>query len=159
MEGDFRVQVSGASKDCYIKQITYGQTFVKDDLIGVSKGANPLLEITISSRGARVQGTVTNNDGLPAAGVWVVAVPDEPRRASFRLFKSQTTDQYGRFDVHGLAPGNYKVFAWDGIESNAWEDEEFLKPFEQLGTAIEMRDLDSTTLALKLMGTKNVVNN
>jgi len=152
MESDFRVQVSGASKDCYIKQITYGQTFVKDDVIGVSNGANPPLEITISSRGARVQGTATNNDGLPAAGVWVVAVPDEPRRANFRLFKSQTTDQYGQFDVHGLAPGNYKFFAWDGIESNAWEDEEFLKPFEHLGTAIEVHDLDSTTLALKLMG-------
>jgi hypothetical protein len=153
------VQVSGASKDCYIKQITYGQTFVKDDVIGVSKGTNPLLEITISSRGARVQGTATDKDGLPAAGVWVVAVPDEARRANFRLFKSQTTDQYGQFDLHGLAPGNYQFFAWDGIESNAWEDEEFLKAFEQQGKAIEVHDLDSTTLTLTLIGTKNAGNN
>jgi len=159
MEGDLRVQVSGASKDCYMKQITYGQTFVKDDVIGVSKGANPLLEITISSRGARVQGTVTDKDGLPAAGVWVVAVPDEARRANFGLFKSQTTDQYGQFDLHGLAPGNYQFFAWDGIESNAWEDEEFLKLFEQQGKAIEVHDLDSTTLTLTLIGTKNAGNN
>jgi len=86
---------------------------VKEDVINVSKGANPALEITVSSCGARVQGSVVDKDGLPAAGVWVAAVPDEARRTTLRLFKSQTTDQYGKFDLHGLAPGEYKLFAWN----------------------------------------------
>ena len=158
MAGDLRVQVFGASKDCYVKQITYGQTFVQDDVIGLSAGANPALEITLSSRGARVEGNATDKDGLPAAGVWVVAVPEEARRKNFRFFKSQTTDQYGRFDLHGLAPGNYKFFAWEGVERNAWENEDFLKAFEHQGKEIEVRDLDSVTLRLDLIGTKNAVN-
>jgi hypothetical protein len=124
-DGDVRLQVSGTSKDCYIRQITYGQTLVKEDVINVSKGTNPSLEITVSSRGARVQGSVADKDGLPAAGVWVAAVPDQSRRTTLRLFKSQTTDQYGKFDLHGLAPGEYKLFAWEGIENDAWEDEDF----------------------------------
>jgi len=159
VEGDVRVELSGTSKDCYVKQISYGQTFVKEDVISVSKGPNPGLEITISSRGARVQGNVTDKDGLPAAGIWVVAVPDEARRTNFRLFKSQTTDQYGQFDLHGLAPGSYKFFAWDGVESNAWEDEEFLKPFESQGKEIEVHDLDTAKLGLTLIGTKSTSNN
>jgi protocatechuate 3,4-dioxygenase beta subunit/5-hydroxyisourate hydrolase-like protein (transthyretin family) len=158
VEGDVRVQLFGTSKDCYLKQIAYGQTFVRDDVISVSKGPNPVLEITISSRGARVQGKVTDKDGLPAAGIWVVAVPDEARRMNFRLFKSQTTDQYGQFDLHGLAPGSYKFFAWDGIESNAWEDEEFLKPFESQGKEIAVRDMDTATLSLTLIETKSAGN-
>jgi protocatechuate 3,4-dioxygenase beta subunit len=159
VEGDFRVHLSGISKDCYVKQIAYGQTFVKDDVISVSKGPNPGLEITVSSRGARAQGNVTDKDGLPAAGIWVVAVPNEVRRANFTLFKSQTTDQYGQFDLHGLAPGSYKFFAWDGVESNAWEDEEFLKPFESQGQEIEVHDMDTVKLSLTLIGTKSTGNN
>ena len=159
VEGDVRVELSGTSKDCYVKQISYGQTFVKEDVISVSKGPNPGLEITISSRGARVQGNVTDKDGLPAAGIWMVAVPDEPRRTNFRLFKSQTTDQYGQFDLHGLAPGSYKFFAWDGVESNAWEDEEFLKPFESQGKEIAVHDLDTAKLGLTLIGGKSTSNN
>jgi len=158
MDGDVRLQVSGISKDCYIRQITYGQTFVKDDVISVSKGANPALEITLSSRGARVQGSVADKDNLPAAGVWVVAVPDEARRTTLRLFKSQTTDQYGKFDLHGLAPGEYKLFAWEGIESNAWQDDDFLKPFEALGTELEVRDELAKTINLTAIATKQKRN-
>jgi hypothetical protein len=159
VEGDVRVQLSGISKDCYVKQIAYGPTLVKDDVISVSKSPNPGLEITVSSRGARAQGNVTDKDGLPAAGIWVVAVPNEVRNANFSLFKSQTTDQYGQFDLHGLAPGSYKFFAWDGVESNAWEDEEFLKPFESQGKEIEVHDMDTAKLSLTLIGTKSAGNN
>jgi len=159
VEGDFRLELSGTSKNCYVKQISYGQTFVKDDVISVSKSSNPALEITISSRGARVQGNVTDKDGLPAAGIWVVAVPDEARRTNFRLFKSQTTDQYGQYDLQGLAPGSYKFFAWEGVESNVWEDDEFLKPFEPQGKEIELHDMDTAKLSLTPIGTKSAGNN
>jgi len=156
--GDVRMQISGASKDCYIKQIAYGQTFIKDDVISIANAGNPALEITLSSRGARVQGSVVDKDNLPSAGVWVVAVPDEARRTILRLFKSQTTDQYGKFDLHGLAPGTYKLFAWDGTEGNAWEDEDFLKLFEDQGTKIELRDEDVVTTNLTVISAKREGN-
>jgi len=98
---------------------------------------------------------VVDKDGLPAAGVWVVAVPDEARRTNFRLFKEQTTDQYGKFDLHGLAPGSYKVFSWTGIERGEWEDEEFLKPFESMGESVELQDEDVKTVNLKLIEKKS----
>ena len=152
------MQISGASKDCYIKQIAYGQTFIKDDVISIANAGNPALEITVSSRGARVQGSVVDKDNLPSAGVWVVAVPDEARRTILRLFKSQTTDQYGKFDLHGLAPGTYKLFAWDGTEGNAWENEDFLKLFEDQGTKIELRDEDAVTTNLTVISAKREGN-
>ena len=41
----------------------------ESNVISMSKRANPALEITIRSRGARMQGRVVDKDGLPAAGV------------------------------------------------------------------------------------------
>ena len=85
-------------------------------------------------------------------------MPEAARRTTRRLFKSQTTDQYGKFDLHGLAPGTYKLFAWDGAENNAWEDQDFLEPFEDQGTRIEVRDEDAVTANLTVTAIKREGN-
>jgi protocatechuate 3,4-dioxygenase beta subunit len=154
-EGDYRIIAGGISKDCYLKEVQYGDSRGKDNTIAVSKGGGAPLEVTISSRGARVQGAVVNQDGLPAAGIWVVAVPDEARRGDSRLFKSQTTDQYGKYDLHGLSPGGYKIFAWTGIEQGEWEDSDFLKPQESQGESVELQDENLKTVNLKLIESKS----
>lgn len=157
-DGDYRVIVSGYTKDCYVKDLEYGGTHSTKEKISVSKGGGAELLITISSRGARVQGSVIDKDGLPATGVWVVAVPDEARRTNFKLFKSQTTDQYGKFDLRGLAPGSYKIFSWTGIEKDEWQDADFLKPFEDKGETVELQDEDMKTVNLKVIEKKSMAS-
>jgi hypothetical protein len=121
---------------------------VSDDEFNVIRGTQATLEVTISSRGAHVQGTVTDADGLPAAGVWVVLVPGDARRNEFHLFKQVTTDQYGRFGIRGIAPGDYKLFSWEQVEQNAWEDPDFLKPFESKGQSVSLQEGDGKSVDL-----------
>ena len=154
-EGEYRVNANGLSRDCYIKEVFYGDIRAKDDTISVGKGGGAPLEITVSSRGARVQGAAVDNDGLPAPGAWVVAVPEEARRGNSRLFKAQTTDQYGKFDLRGLAPGSYKIFSFTGVQQGEWEDPEFLKTHEAKGESVEVRDEDVKTVNLKLIEQKS----
>jgi Carboxypeptidase regulatory-like domain len=154
-DGTYHAEVSGQSKDCYIKDVRYGPSPALDDGFPVSKGAPANLEITISSRGARLQGTVSDADGLPAAGVRVALVPDLPRRSQHRLYKSQTTDQYGHFDLRGIAPGDYSIFGWDQAEDGAWEDSEFLKPFERQGQKLSLQEADQKSvnvISIKAVG-------
>jgi hypothetical protein len=89
-------------------------------------------------------------------GRGVVAVPDEARRGNSRLFKSQTADQYGKYDLHGLAPGSYRIFAWTGIEQGEWEDPEFLRSQEAKGELLELRDEDARTVDLKMIEKKSL---
>jgi hypothetical protein len=138
-EGTYFAEIFGESKDCYIKDVRYGASSGLDEGFTIARGTRESLEITVSSRGARVQGAVADADGLPAAGVQVVLVPEETRRTLHRLYKSGTTDQYGHFDIRGIAPGDYKLFSWEEIESGAWEDPEFLKPFEDKGEKISVQ--------------------
>ena len=123
----------------------------------VMKGSAGPLEITVSSLGARIEGTVTNEESLPVAGVWVVAVPEEPKRKQHYLFKSITTDQYGHFDLRGLPPGKYKLFSWDGVEQGEWEDTDFLKDSDEKGVAIDLNGSDTKAIELKLIQVKNTV--
>jgi hypothetical protein len=153
-DGTYLARVGGQGKDCYIKDVQYGGSSALEDGFAVKGGAAGTLEITISSRGARVQGAVADSDGLPAVGVRVVLVPEPSRRAQSRLFKEQTTDQYGHFELRGIAPGDYKLFSWEEAESGAWEDPEFLKPFEGKGEKITLEEGDQKTLNLTAIRTK-----
>jgi hypothetical protein len=94
---------------------------------------------------------VTDDDGLPTPGVWVALVPDsEVRRSKHRLYKSETTDQYGHFDLRGIAPGGYLLFSWTEAEDGAWEDPEFLKPFleKKKGQSISLQEGDTKSMNL-----------
>jgi hypothetical protein len=152
-EGTYRADVGGQSKDCYLKDAQYGGSGALEDGFTVGRGSPASLEITISPRGARVQGTVSDEGGLPAVGVWVALVPDAAHRAQHRLYKTQTTDQYGHFDLRGVPPGEYTLFSWEEMESNAWEDPEFLKPFEDQGEKISVQEGNTKSVALTAIKT------
>jgi hypothetical protein len=153
-EGTYRVTVSSISKDCYIKDIHYGESSVIKDGFTVTRGEAGALEILISSRGARVQGTVTDADGLPQAGVSIVLVPDLSQRENYQKYKTQSTDQYGNFDLRGIAPGDYKLFSWVEVEQDAWQDPEFLKQFEEKGQRITLQDGDQSKVKVTAIQTQ-----
>jgi hypothetical protein len=63
-EGEFRLTVEGMSKDCYVKEARFGDALLPDMSFRVMKGSAGPLEITVSSFGARVDGTVTCSAGM-----------------------------------------------------------------------------------------------
>jgi hypothetical protein len=155
-EGEYRLTVAGASEDCYVKEVQFRDVLLPDLSFRVVKGSAGPVEITMSSLGARKEGTVKNEQRLPVAGVWVVAVPEEPKRTLHYLFKSITTDQYGHFDLRGVAPGQYKLFSWDGVNQGEWEDADFLRDSEEQGVTMNVKDSDRKPIELKLIQVKNM---
>jgi Carboxypeptidase regulatory-like domain len=153
-DGAYVPRIWGLGKDCYIKDVQYAGASALEDGFTLGRAAPGTLEITISARGARVRGSVTDSDGLPAAGVHVVLVPERSRRTQYRLYKTQTTDQYGHFELRGMAPGDYKLFSWEEVESGAWEDPEFLKDFEDKGEKISLQEAEQKTVNLTAIRTK-----
>jgi hypothetical protein len=117
----------------------------------VSPGAAPpLIEIVYSNHIGSAEGTVNKDDHVRVAGAVVVFIPDPPLRREFSRYSEVKTDQSGHFSVPSLAPGNYKVFAWDRIEDGEYEDPEFLRSCEDAGKAIEIVEGQKTTVALAL---------
>ncbi len=137
-EGRYGVSVAGMTEDGFVQSVRYGSADALADGFIPRRGSDATLEVTVSSRGARIEGAVKNSDELPAAGVWVVLVPDEARRSQASIYKSATTDQYGRFVLRGMAPGEYKLFSWDEVERGAWQDADFLQPFEDKGQKVRL---------------------
>lgn len=98
------------------------------------------LEMEVGTRGAVLDGTVVSDQQRPVAGATVVLVPDTFLRQRSTLYKTVSTDNEGRFHLDTIAPGDYKVFAWEDVERGAWEDPTFLRPIESRGRSLVLRD-------------------
>jgi hypothetical protein len=47
------------------------------------------------------------------------------------------------------------VFAWEEVELDAWQDAEFLKPFEVKGENITLRDDDKSRVTITAISSKS----
>lgn len=64
------------------------------------------------------------------------------------LYRSVSTDQNGHFTMKGLRPGDYKLIAWEDIESGAYMDPEYVKPHESAGKDVTVAGADNQTVQL-----------
>ena len=65
--------------------------------------------------------------------------------------QSSSTDQYGRFLIKGVAPGGYKLFAWEDIIDGQYENPEFMKSYEALGQSVAIRELSHDSAQLNMI--------
>jgi protocatechuate 3,4-dioxygenase beta subunit len=130
----------------YVKSIKAGESDLLRDGLDVT-GSEPIfIEVAIAPDGAIAQGMVLDKQEQPVPEATVLLAPEQRSRRD--LYKSTTTDQFGHYEMASIAPGTYKVFAWHDVEPGAWDDPEFLKPYEKQGEAatLESRTRDTVNV-------------
>jgi uncharacterized protein (DUF2141 family) len=65
--------------------------------------------------------------------------------------KLVTTDASGNFTLKGLPPGDYKIFAWEDVETNAWMDRDYRQPFESQSASAKVQESTTPTVTLRLI--------
>jgi hypothetical protein len=90
------------------------------------------------------------NDDHPVANATVVAVPEEKYRKLPDRFGVGSTDQQGRFTIHGLAPGSYTFYAWRDLDDGVWHDTDFLTSQEANGTPVKVEQGSHQQVDLKI---------
>ncbi|MGH9776894.1 MAG: MSCRAMM family protein [Candidatus Acidiferrales bacterium] len=146
----YRVLVGQLPPDYYLKSARLDGNDVLEEGLTVSGPPQGPLELIISPNGGQVEGAVLK-DQKPFSGATVTLVPEERRRERRELFKTATTDQYGRFALRGIAPGTYQLYAWEEIEPGAHQDSEFLKPYAKLGHEVKVEEGNRLSAELKLI--------
>jgi hypothetical protein len=53
-------------------------------------------------------------------------------------------DATSKFNMDGIAPGDYKLFAWEAVPNGAWMNAEFLARYEGRGVAVSVTPTGST---------------
>ena len=79
-----------------------------------------------------------------------VLIPEPSLRFRWDMFRTVTSDRDGQFEMHGVAPGEYKVFAWEGVDEGVWHDPAFLEKFENKGQKLTVTAKAVTTVSVDL---------
>jgi hypothetical protein len=122
-----------------IRSLTSEGKDVLADGLTIAGPGHVALEIVLAPDTGKVDGIVLNKDDKPAAGATVVLVPESKFRARKDRYRQVETDQYGRFEMEGIAPGEYQIFAWEDVEPGIWHEAEFLKNYEGKGERVTIR--------------------
>lgn len=150
--GAYSVIVNGVPAGHYLKSVQMGGVDVLDSGLFLPAGGAPgELEVVLGSEGGQVDGVVLNDEQKAASGAQVVLVPGGDRRGRTFLYKTAITGGDGRFHLGDIAPGDYRLYAWEHVEAGMYLDPEFLKLFEGLGEAVSVRDNSRERKQLELI--------
>jgi hypothetical protein len=134
----YYLNVSGLPEGAYVKSVKLANQEVIDKGIDLSNfRTTAALDVVLSLNGATLEGTVTADD-KPATGSYVAVLADPLRAGQPYLNKFATADQDGKFTIQGLAPGGYKVYAWEEPQSELSRDPGLATPFEQRAVKINL---------------------
>ncbi|MBV8820610.1 MAG: carboxypeptidase regulatory-like domain-containing protein [Acidobacteriaceae bacterium] len=137
----YDVHLQGLAGNTYIKSIHFGEADVTATGLDLSQGVPPGdLTVRISKAGGQVDGSVVDGQEQPVPGAMVVLVPGTERRSNADLYKVTKTDAAGKFTLHGIAPGEYELLAWDEVEFGAWQDPDFLKQYEARAEKVTVQE-------------------
>jgi Carboxypeptidase regulatory-like domain len=130
------IRVPLLTGDAYVADIRQGASSVMRD--GVVTAGGDEVQILMKADGGTVEGTVRNPAQKPAAFVQVSLVPDPARRRNPLSYLRANTGADGHFVIHGVAPGDYKIFAWPTLPSGADESPDFIAKYESSGQNVRV---------------------
>jgi hypothetical protein len=140
--GDYQFSINQAVirdniKRLFIKSMRLG----REDALGTVHVSSDrdILEVVLTTQTGSVEGIAVDRAGDPAPNATVVLVPVTARRRA-SLYKTLITGKDGKYRFQEIPPGDYKLFAWDDIETGAWENAEFMQSYESRGRSVRVAE-------------------
>jgi hypothetical protein len=134
--GHYYLGLAGMPQDAYVVAAKIDDKDVLAE--GISLTADTDLQVVVKTSGSSLEGIVSNAAQKNIANAVVALVPDVPLRAAGVLYRSAVSDINGNYQLRGIAPGNYHLFAWSNLEGAAYRNVEFMKEFNDLGTPVQI---------------------
>jgi hypothetical protein len=136
----YTVDVSGVPNNAYVEDIRSGNVSVVGSGLTILDRAPETIEIFLRSGTLSILGGVQDADGNPVKSATVVLVPASERRQNPWLYKTIRADASGEFRLNGVAPGEYKLFAWENLPNAAYRNTAFLEKYESRGLSVNLVD-------------------
>ena len=147
----YDVFVLDAPADTYLKSARVGGFDLLSTGFKAESEALPPMELTISTKGAVIQGEVSEGSTKVALGATVVLIPD-PAYGRIQYYQATSTNEYGLFEFAGVAPGRYSVISWWDEPVCEIFDLESLDACRRQGKSIEVAEGERKFIGLPLVG-------
>lgn len=134
-------------KEGYLKSMLLGDLDVLRADMNVTAETKAPLELVVSAAGAQLSGKVEG--GLARA---VLAAPQGDLAGALSFYALATVDEKGVFNMKGMSPGEYRVYAFEDLAYGAWFDPDFLKPYAERATPVELKAGAKAEVAVQAIG-------
>jgi protocatechuate 3,4-dioxygenase beta subunit len=113
----------------FVKSATLGGIDILRQEIPIAQAAEPL-EIVLSDNSGAMDALVTGADDEPVASSMVMLLQDglRPRMAA--------SGADGHVKMQGLAPGDYRIYAWEDVSQVEYADADWMKRYGGNGVAV-----------------------
>jgi hypothetical protein len=146
---EYRLTISALPSPFFVKEARYGNIDVLAETIHLIEPSPDRLNILLA-RGSEVGGTLTDDAAGLLGSHKVVLVPEGmPQRLD--LYKTAVTDPAGGFTVSGVAPGDYRAFAWQVFEDFQYLDAAFVSRFRERGTSFRVEGTSKAGIRVSLI--------
>jgi hypothetical protein len=154
LTGTVALRVENVPAQWVVKSVVIGPTDVTDgafELRGTEQITNA--RIVLTDRVSELNGTVSLGK-QDAKDYSVVAFAEDATRWTFptRFVRMARPNSQGGFTVRGLPGETYLVAAVDSLEEGEWQDPEFLERLRDAATRVTLRDGETKTVGLQLLG-------
>jgi protocatechuate 3,4-dioxygenase beta subunit len=128
-------------QSAYVKSIRLDDVDVLNVGLHYEPKPDQLLDVVIGTNPGILEGRVLNDQQQAISSAAVVLFAESPATRITRtdMFRVSSTDRAGRFQIKGLPPGDYKVFAWEGLDKDAWLDPDFVRN-ESRGQSVHIEE-------------------
>jgi hypothetical protein len=147
--GDYRLKVTTGGLKGYIKFARFGAIDALNPPFRIDGTGQ--IEIVISLNSGSLAAIVLADAQKPASGATVVLVPDPPYRQRFDLYYAAGSDASGRVQFDSLAPGDYRIFAWNDVSADAWQDPDFIRAYEDQSKRVRITEGSRENVELRVI--------
>jgi hypothetical protein len=134
----------------WIKSAVIGDRDVLHGELSMPDGPQGALRILLTSNGAQVSGTVSE-DNHPHRATVVLAPDSRELRGSARAYRVASAQEQGTFVFRSVPPGAYRLFAFEDVEPYAWLDADLLRQVEALGEPVTLAEGEHASRQLVLI--------
>jgi hypothetical protein len=145
--GNYQIEIE--STRYHVKSMRFGNQDATDG-IQVSAASPPSLQIVLTTESGSLEGTVSGAGTVGVPGATVVLVPARGRKRA-SLYKSAVTDSEGRYRFENIPLGDYMLFAWENVETGAWQNADFMRPYEKRGQPVRISGHNTQDVPLILI--------
>jgi hypothetical protein len=152
MPGSYVLEISNLPQDLYLKAARFGEDDILEKPLTLqARDAAKALQVLLGSDGGHLQAAAYNKKGELHAGAQFVLVPESTRRYRREQFRVAASGEDGVAIIRGILPGNYKLFAWEELEPNAYLNLDYLHAYEDLGVPVKIVAGDNPPVSARLI--------
>ncbi len=148
--GHYTMNVRSIPDGCFVRDVKLGGQEVSPDDFEILASAQ--MEVVLSSTAGTIGGSVSDADGKPFPNSTVTLIPPDSKSRPMR----QSVDDDGKFRFIGVRPGRYKLFAWEEVDDDVWQDPEFRRKFESRATEITVGPSDTQNAQLRVIAVEEM---